>query len=301
MIIKNFLKTAVLGIAFCSVFCMSSSIAMDNNSQLNKDNLIEIYRQQLRDIFYEVYSYDSEGRDFKVDTMAKKSLGYNMNINPETDDKIKSTLLRIKYIINKALYKRLDSTDYSNVRKYISIVQANINTKYYNKNYEHDCQIISKNSDNIINAVSQIYFKLPSSALSSSALLYYDPEDNDFYKTDNPTVLQSISNELHHDLNKQICMQKQTPFPRIRESQGILSHIVYKVMEIIDNVITNNNIDTETYEQAKLYINDLKKNELRAKEYVSRWTIASLTILRKSDTILDELKKYLHVDKINNK
>lgn len=59
----------------------------------------------------------------------KKLLECDRNVNPETDERIKSVLLRIKYIINKALYKRLDSTDYNDVRKYISIVK----TKYQYK------------------------------------------------------------------------------------------------------------------------------------------------------------------------
>lgn len=51
MTVKDFLKTTVLCIACCSVFGISSSIAMDNNAQINKNNPIEVYKQQITRYF----------------------------------------------------------------------------------------------------------------------------------------------------------------------------------------------------------------------------------------------------------
>ncbi len=161
MTVKNLLKTAVLGIAFCSVFEVNHSVAMNNNNQYNEDNSIEVYKQQLRDIFYKVYSYNDEG-DPGFSLLVRMPLwACNGYIDPRTDEPIKAVFSKITHIINKALYNKLDAIDLDILKDSINVVKSNITTSYHDSNYERDCNIISKNANKIINAVSKIYYSTP--------------------------------------------------------------------------------------------------------------------------------------------
>lgn len=149
MIVKNFLKTAVLGVAFCSVFGISNSISMDNNAKI-----IEACKQQLRDIFYPIPEYSTEGRDGLVDLRFTRCDADLINVEKQAEKLRNQALSNITHVINIALYETLDITDLDILKKNIKILEK---IKHARVNSTESSNAVLNHSQEIIDAVYNIY------------------------------------------------------------------------------------------------------------------------------------------------
>ena len=149
MTVKNFLKTAVLGVAFCSVVGISNSISMDNNAQI-----IEVYKQQLRNIFYPIPEYSTEGRDVYVDLRLTRSDADLINVEKQAEKLRNQALSNITHVINIALYETLDITDLDILKDNIKILKT---IKHARANSRRSSNAVLNHSQEIIDAVYNIY------------------------------------------------------------------------------------------------------------------------------------------------
>ena len=149
MTVKNFLKTAVLGIAFCSVLGMNnSSIAMDNNNILQQN---EQYKQILRDIINPL-RIDTE---FCGDLRPTKSYGMDFSEIQRQPDKLSENALQsIIRVIHRAIDDELDSEDLDILNDSIKKLKT---VKHSYVNHQYDSETILVHSETIIDAVTNRY------------------------------------------------------------------------------------------------------------------------------------------------
>ena len=132
MIIRNFLKTAVLGIAFCSVFGMSNGIAAQN--------------VQFQDILNELAIYHHE----VLNDLQVMKMPTTVNIDRELDNFLKDKLLEIIDIMERTINNNVNEQDFTNLVNNFEILQ---NTSCHNTNYAFDIPCLLRYSAQIIQEV----------------------------------------------------------------------------------------------------------------------------------------------------
>ncbi len=130
MTVKNFLKTAVLGIAFCSVSCIASQGENDYNPS-------DLY-----------YGYDLNGiiGELRACHDATATQGY--------DRDVRTIILSIVEIMNRAMAGNVTARDITKVNDNIDLLIYI--TRDYVSYYQHDVDLLVLNRTNIINQIREI-------------------------------------------------------------------------------------------------------------------------------------------------
>ncbi len=132
MTVKNFLKTAVLGIAFCSVFGMSNGITAQNIQFQNILNELEVYNH-----------------DVLHNLKLMKTLSVS-HYEPDLNDFIKNEILEIIDIMERTMNNNVNEQD---LTRLVNNIEDLKNTPCYDTRYALDVREILYYSDQIIHEV----------------------------------------------------------------------------------------------------------------------------------------------------
>ena len=148
MTLKNFLKTAVLGIAFCSVFGINKLMAVSVHASPDMENP----NIELQNILNElaIYHHDVLHDDF---IYFNKSISCDLSKQAqEKDEIVRNKILEIIYIIQKTLENDVDEQDIHTVNQNIDDICQLTNTYY--STHAFDINNLRANKNNIINAIN---------------------------------------------------------------------------------------------------------------------------------------------------
>lgn len=132
MTVKSFVKTAILGIALCSIFSMNSGIAAQNVQFQNILNKLAIYHHE---VLNDLQLIDSSS---------------NKNPDLELENFLKNKLLEVIDIMERTINNNVNEQDFTHLVNNFETLQ---NTPYSNTCYAFDILCLLKYSKQIIQEV----------------------------------------------------------------------------------------------------------------------------------------------------